>query len=196
MHAIAFFHIALLLCDRWVRQESHWMQPSEQLIRLKLLDPLHQCKLRAHGSLSWWIILPYQLFQCLIVWYFFAWCLLDSIYCISWYTSTSLMNWAAPYFCQHSHKCTKNVRPVVGVSLAGTTLDAAFRATHPAQATCDHIDISTYLCIYISIYLYIVIWHWRGMHGSCAQGTKNTCRAKKSLRHTANVYMYIYLCMH
>ena len=67
---------------------------------------------------------------------FFAWCLLDSIYCISWYTSTSLMNWAAPYFCQHSHKCTKNVRPVVGVSLAGTTLDAAFRATHPAQATC------------------------------------------------------------
>ena len=139
MHAIAFFHIALLLCDRWVRQESHWMQPSEQLIRLKLLDPLHQCKLRAHGSLSWWIILPYQLFQCLIVWYFFAWCLLDSIYCISWYTSTSLMNWAAPYFCQHcliSHQCTKSVCPVVGVSLAGTTLDAAYRATHPAQATC------------------------------------------------------------
>ena len=104
---------------------------------------------------------------------FFAWCLLDSIYCISWYTSTSLMNWAAPYFCQHSHKCTKNVRPVVGVSLAGTTLDAAFRATHPAQATCAraseqldtflyryillYIDISTDLHIYIS-YIYISIY--------------------------------------
>ena len=84
---------------------------------------------------------------------FFAWCLLDSIYCISWYTSTSLMNWAAPYFCQHSHKCTKNVRPVVGVSLAGTTLDAAFRATHPAQATCarasEQLD-STWICLLVS----------------------------------------------
>ena len=52
---------------------------------------------------------------------------------------------------------TKSVCPVVDVSLAGTTLDAAFRATHPGQASCDHIDISTYLCIYISIYLYIYI---------------------------------------
>ena len=52
MHAFAFFHIALLLCDRWVRQESHWMQPSVQLIRLKPLVPVHQSNLTAHGSVS------------------------------------------------------------------------------------------------------------------------------------------------
>ena len=33
------------------------------------------------------------------------------------------------------HKCTKNVCTVVGVSLAGTTLDAAFRETRPAEAS-------------------------------------------------------------
>ena len=118
MHAFAFFHIALLLCDRWVRQESHSMQASEQLIRLKPLVLVHQCNLTAHGSVSLWILLPYPLFGCIIILYFFVWCFLDNIYCISLYISTLLMNSAAPYFCQHcliSHKCTKSVCPVVGV---------------------------------------------------------------------------------
>ena len=51
-----------------------------------------------------------------------------------------LLNSAARRTCASTawlifHKCTKNVCTVVGVSLAGTTLDAAFRETRPAEAS-------------------------------------------------------------
>ena len=51
-----------------------------------------------------------------------------------------LLNSAARRICASTawlifHKCTKNVCTVVGVSLAGTTLDAAFRETRPAEAS-------------------------------------------------------------